>query len=252
MNLKPKQKNNKANSKNGVRGPSKHEILVEAYHHYLPRGSLKPLTEHDLHGVVNRIKEVHNLTHSTNIRESMTMIDRSIIPRVREAIWGETQIPVLTFPGTVGSITTDAGGEIKAASEIAGQYMPNNSDWAVFFDEYRILKAEFEYVPVYSGSALSTIYPVILGQYIDYDDAVVPSSYQQCANHVDNMKFHSTSDYCHMVAHPSYQPDMAWLSTTALTTTFFTWKAYGNNGPASTNLGFLIIKVKIQFRGVQG
>jgi len=147
----------------------------------------------------------------------------------------------------VSTISTSSGGVINAVVPVA----PTNAElWTQLiatFDEYRVLAVECKYVPNYS-SLPSTLLGGVLGMVVDHDSSSALSSLA------------SGAAYESFQMAPIDRPLVAtWRMSTTLEAQYVNSQAAANAGSiklyasgltASSNYGTVVVRYRLQFRGL--
>jgi hypothetical protein len=143
------------------------------------------------------------------------------------------------FPlnATVGGVIDNVYGE---------QSVVNASDWASIsasFHEFRVLAFEMEYVPLVS---YTTNYPPFVGV-VDRSVTATLGAYTSAANH-ESCRIWS-SRYPHKIlAKMSGVEEADWVSTSTAINHYYI-KMYASGFTASQNVGTILFKYLVQFRG---
>jgi len=182
--------------------------------------------------------------------EQFTLFRKDVVRRIMG-----TQEPLVELTYTTGSMAYSTG--IFTHERIFGwSLVVDYSYWSFVFDEVQLQHATIRYYPVFIPSSAG-VRGLAVGV-IDYDDIGSLSDFDHGLSY-DTAKVFYSSTYSGGVdghvewkARPQGQPDKIWITTQNTTTTFFTWKAFGQAGPASSSdvAGYLTGKCCVRFRQV--
>jgi hypothetical protein len=175
------------------------------------------------------------------------------IPLLRAVFYKGTQVPTLRLK-TVVTALTGTGTVINTVISVSLALLQSGSDWDDVFDEFRILRARFWYVPFYYHSITTTGGTAdriarSCYSYVDYDDAPAATSIGQVWAFDNAVVFHLTQEKALTPVELDFVPDTQWYNTqTDQGTTVAYLKFYSdavtNNGTYGQVYGWL----DIQFR----
>jgi len=176
-----------------------------------------------------------------------------------------TQVPVYRLKLLQIGITTVAATVYNTVFSLSASQLNNFTDVANMWDEYRILRGEFEYHARFSYAGSAEVQNYFGVAAVDYSIATAFGSFDSANAHDTRKLFNLVSVPGSGVKpgrpHASWPvkfeklPDQEWIPTTTTTTAFCYWKPRfeaTDVRSSLTNIGFLLGWFDIQVRGQAG
>lgn len=174
----------------------------------------------------------------------------------RDVFYKGTQNPVLRLHTTQNQLASSGAGVINTVQFLSLGQILGFGDWNNVFDEYRFIRARFEYIP-YSKGALMPITTTtfalmapIVGM-VDYEDSTALTSFASGLGY-QTAKVFAPNERCVWDVDLDWSPDTDWTSSQTTGTVFASVKFYGNNLTFSQAYGALYGWIDVQFRQAYG
>jgi hypothetical protein len=161
------------------------------------------------------------------------------------------QTPVLRLPRLITSLTSDGFGEMTETIVVTLGTLSNASDLAALFDEYRILRAEAQYVSWFTNTDVSSTQTNRnLGGFVDYSSSTDPADLQDVWDHTDTAKIRCSNENFSLHAESRGTPDLEWTDVSSSSISPFYFKYYCATIPTTTTIGVVCVWVDVQFRSI--
>jgi hypothetical protein len=187
-----------------------------------------------------------NANNNNNSRFN-SRVDLSMSPR--PTFVRGTQVVPLRLRGVISSAISSAAGVLNFVQNINITQALNNAQLINLFDEYRIVKAQVEYIPFaqYALANVSATYVDALSM-VDYDSSAALTSYSVAWN-FDTTKHFALDERSVITIRPLGQPDLAWTSVgTGVDVAWY--KVFASGLSNGTTYGRFYLTMWAQFRGI--
>ncbi len=174
----------------------------------------------------------------------------------REIFTKGTQNPVLRLNTVQNQVQSSAGGVVNTVQFLSLGQISGFGDWNNIFDEYRFIRARFEYIPYSHGTLLPlttttwALMAPIVGV-VDYESSTALATIAEGIGY-QTAKIFSPNERTSWEVDLDWAPDTEWISSQTTGTVVASVKLYGNNLSASTAYGAIYGHVDIQFRQAYG
>lgn len=178
---------------------------------------------------------------------------REDIPYLRPLFLKGTQCPCLRLKYGHGDVTSSGGGVISTVFTINFANLEGSTDWDDVFDEFRIVRAHAEYIPIIKLPVVLTGTTVVnsgtLVAMTDYDDATALSSQDNAWSYDNSVVFNTQDRHQYPAFQPDFAPDLEWRNLqTDQATGLGYFKLYSTVVTASTTYGQIWAWADVQFR----
>ncbi len=213
------------------------------------RKSPKPIAMTDgMRHALRCVKESQSLPSNSSLADN--------IPMYRDVFTKGTQNPVLRLHTTQNQVASSAGSVVNTVQFLSFGQILGFGDWNNIFDEYRFIRARFEYIP-YSYHNLMPITTTtwalmapIVGV-VDYESSTALASLAEGLGY-QTAKIFSPNERVVWEVDLDWAPDTEWISSQTTGTVVASVKLYGNNLSASQAYGAIYGQVDVQFRQAYG
>jgi hypothetical protein len=234
-----------------AKSPSSKKIQSQAIVHVSHPMTRKMSTLSTHYDRIGFIKSVLKDMNVPLIKERLTSDQLLFVRKLAREIFNGTQQPRVTVRSIAITLSSSSSTLASITSYNWGSAI-NQSDWALVFDEVKVLDGHFE---IYRATTGIFGYCVWC---IDYNSSAALASYSDALAYDTHLaSFSGTTsegvllrDRLHLPVHPRGQPDLQWLATSDTTTVSAYLKAFSSQCTTTVVVANCFFQMAVEFRQV--
>ncbi len=187
-----------------------------------------------------------------NLKGTISAENRKFLRSIARTVFGGTQEPVIRVASDFTTLTTGAGGTLATATSYYWGGAIDNANWALVFDEVKVLSGMFEIWPA-ANPAVAAICVFV----IDYDNNTVLASNAAALAYDTRYVIEGNDpgqrrprDHGKIFVIPQGIPDKQWIDTTDTSTVSAYLKTFSDTAAMSTQLFRVFFEMEVKFRQV--